>query len=103
MKLLEERDAELENFEQSLIATRKQVADKNAEISDLKIKLDEFKKHFEGEKNLLDECKKHYLNRLNQKQNEIDRYKAYYKYIFIHIFGSIMLIRILFEGLKIMK
>ena len=57
-------------------ATRKQLAEKNAEISELKIKLDEFKTHFDSEKSSLDECKKHYLNRLNQKQNEVDKYKA---------------------------
>ncbi len=53
------------------------MAEKNAEISELKIKIDEFRKHFENDKNSLDECKKHYLNRLNQKQSEIDKYKAY--------------------------
>jgi hypothetical protein len=98
LKLLEERDKELDKFEQSLVgespfsfynlfiktkvtkfkieATRKQLADKNGEISDLKIKLDELKKHQDNEKNMLDECKKYYLNRLNQKQNEIEKYKT---------------------------
>lgn len=96
LKLLEDRDKELDKFEQSLVgksnfmflnlknflirwilkATRKQLADKNGEISELKIKLDELKKYQDNEKNMLDECKKYYLNRLNQKQNEIEKYKA---------------------------
>ena len=97
LKLLEERDAELEKFEQTLIstfqrrkkskffkkliliiiiATRKQLSEKNSEISELKIKIDELKKLTSNEKNILDECKKYYLNRLNQKQSEIDKYKA---------------------------
>ena len=57
-------------------ATRKQLSDKNGEISELKIKLDELKKSADAEKETIDECKKYYLNRLNQKQAEIDKYKA---------------------------
>ncbi len=76
LKLLEERDADLEKYEQTLLANRKQLSDKNAEVSDLKIKIDELKTTKEKEKNALDECKKYYLNRLNQKQNEIDKYKS---------------------------
>lgn len=76
LKLLEERDSELEKYEQTLTATRKQLAEKNSEISELKIKIDELKKLTNNEKNILDECKKYYLNRLNQKQSEIDKYKA---------------------------
>ncbi len=58
------------------IDTRKQLAEKNGEISDLKINIDELKKIKEKEKDSLDECKKYYLNRLNQKQNEVDKYKS---------------------------
>lgn len=75
LKLLEDRDAELDKYEQSLISTRKQLSEKNAEISELKIKLDDLKNHADSEKTSIDECKKYYLNRLNQKQNEIDKYK----------------------------
>jgi hypothetical protein len=51
-------------------------SEKNSEISELKIKIDELKKLTSNDKNILDECKKYYLNRLNQKQSEIDKYKA---------------------------
>lgn len=76
LKLLEERDVDLEKYEQTLLTTRKQLSDKNAEVSDLKIKIDELKVTKDKEKGAVDECKKYYLNRLNQKQNEVDKYKG---------------------------
>jgi hypothetical protein len=60
----------------TIIATRKQLSEKNGEISELKIKIDEMKKCAENEKNALDECKKFYLARLNQKNSELEKYKA---------------------------
>lgn len=57
-------------------AIRKQLADKTSEISELKIKLDELRKLGENEKNAVDECKKYYITRLNQKNNELEKYKA---------------------------
>ncbi|RNA39221.1 coiled-coil domain-containing 57 [Brachionus plicatilis] len=75
LKLLEERDSELEKFEQSISNIRRQLSEKNAEISDLKIRLDDYKKLKEEEKNSLDELKKYYINRLNQKNNDLEKYK----------------------------
>ncbi len=58
------------------IALKKQVSEKNAEISELKIKIDELRKLLEKSQQTIDNDKKHYLSRLNQKQNEIEQYKA---------------------------
>lgn len=51
------------------------MSEKNAEISDLKIRLDDYKKIDNEEKNSLEELKKYYINRLNQKNNELEKYK----------------------------
>ena len=56
--------------------TRKQLSEKNGEISELKIKIDELRKQAENEKNAIDECKKYYMTRLNQKNSEVEKYKA---------------------------
>ncbi len=76
LKLLEERDADLDKYEKTIASTRKQMSDKNSEISELKIKIDELKKSKETEKSELDEVKKYYIGRLSQKQQEIDKYKV---------------------------
>lgn len=52
------------------------MSEKNAEISELKIKIDELKKSSENEKGSVDELKKYYLNRLNQKNSELEKYKT---------------------------
>jgi hypothetical protein len=52
------------------------MSEKNEEISELKIKLDECKKIMNDEKNAVDECKKYFMNRLNAKTTEIEKYKA---------------------------
>lgn len=57
-------------------ATRKQLSERAAEVSELKIKLDEMRSIIENEKNAVDECKKFYVTRLTQKNNEVDKYKA---------------------------
>ena len=51
------------------------MSEKNAEISDLKIRLDDYKRLDDEEKNSLEELKKYYINRLNQKNNELEKYK----------------------------
>ncbi len=53
------------------------MSEKNAEISELKIKIDELKKLLEKVQQNIDNDKKHYLSRLNQKQNEIEQFKAW--------------------------
>lgn len=55
---------------------RKQLAEKNGEVSELKIKADEMRQVIDGEKNSVDECRKYYINMLNQKNNEVDKYKS---------------------------
>ncbi|CAF0791557.1 unnamed protein product [Brachionus calyciflorus] len=76
LKLLEERDSELEKFEQTLTNVRKQLSDKNAEISELKIKIDDFKKLNDTEKTSIDELKKYYITRLNQKNSEFEKFRS---------------------------
>jgi len=76
IKLLEDRDKELDNYEKNITGLRKQLSEKNAEISDLKIKMDGLRKFNERDANAIEETKKHYLIRLNQKQNEIEQYRA---------------------------
>ena len=76
LRLLEERDAELDKLEQSLLATRAQLADRHAECSELRIALDEMRVRDEQAEARLDECKRHYVARLAHKQAEFDKWKS---------------------------
>jgi Tfp pilus assembly protein PilX len=76
LKLMESRDEELAKYEETLLASRRQLSDKNSEISELKIKIDELMKRAQDETDLIDENKKYFMKRLNQKQQELDQYKA---------------------------
>ncbi|KAJ8319441.1 hypothetical protein KUTeg_004532 [Tegillarca granosa] len=75
-KLLEERDQELEQYDASFKGLKAQLNVKNAEISELKIKLDDMKSCMNREASARDDLQRHYQNRLKEKQAEIDSYKC---------------------------
>ncbi|XP_059165716.1 coiled-coil domain-containing protein 57-like [Physella acuta] len=76
LKLLEDRDRELEKYDVSYSEIRMTLNEKNAEISELKIYLDDLKNVIKREEKTKDELQANYQRRLREKQAEVDHYKS---------------------------
>ncbi|KAI8794762.1 coiled-coil domain-containing protein 57 isoform X1 [Biomphalaria glabrata] len=77
LKLLEDRDRELEKYDLSFAEIRNALNEKNAEISELKIHLDDLNNVIKREEKTKDELQANYQRRLREKQVEVDNYKSY--------------------------
>ncbi|KAH9514404.1 hypothetical protein Btru_025159 [Bulinus truncatus] len=77
LKLLEERDRELEKYDCTIAEIRNVLNEKNAEISELKIHLDDLKNVIKREEKTKDELQANYQRRLREKQAEVDNYKCH--------------------------
>nr|KAG5704183.1 hypothetical protein BaRGS_009713 [Batillaria attramentaria] len=75
LKLLEERDQELERYDLMFTDLKAQLNTRNAELSELRIHLDDAKKLQEREQQARDELHSTYQQRLREKQAEIEAYK----------------------------
>uniref|UniRef100_A0A0B7B4I3 Coiled-coil domain-containing protein 57 n=1 Tax=Arion vulgaris TaxID=1028688 RepID=A0A0B7B4I3_9EUPU len=76
LKLLEERDKELEKYDVSYSELQVALNSKNAEISELKIHLDDLKNVIKREEKIEEELRANYQRRLREKQSEVDAYKS---------------------------
>ncbi|GFN86852.1 coiled-coil domain-containing protein 57-like [Plakobranchus ocellatus] len=76
LKLLEDRDRELEKYDISFQELRASSSSKNAEISELKIRIDDLKNVINREEQAKDELQSNYQRRLKEKQAEVDAYKS---------------------------
>ncbi|KAK3090504.1 hypothetical protein FSP39_012356 [Pinctada imbricata] len=76
LKLLEERDQELERYDATFADIRTQLNTKTSEISDLKIQLDDSKIAVNREMHAREELQMHYQHRLKEKQTDIDSYRS---------------------------
>lgn len=76
LKLLEERDRELEKYDISFQEMRASLNSKNAELSELKIRIDDLKNVINREEKAKDELQSNYQRRLREKQAEVDDYKS---------------------------
>ncbi|GFR91486.1 coiled-coil domain-containing protein 57-like [Elysia marginata] len=76
LKLLEERDRELEKYDISFQEVRASLNSKNAELSELKIHIDDLKNVINREEKAKDELQSNYQRRLREKQAEVDDYKS---------------------------
>ncbi|XP_070187035.1 coiled-coil domain-containing protein 57-like isoform X2 [Littorina saxatilis] len=75
LKLLEERDQELERYDLAFTDVKAQLNVRNAEVSELQIKLDDTKKLQQREQQARDELHASYQQRLREKQAEIEAFK----------------------------
>ncbi|XP_022315255.2 coiled-coil domain-containing protein 57-like [Crassostrea virginica] len=76
LKVLEERDQELERYDITFSDLKTQLNVKTAEISELKIQLDDAKSSTKREILAQEDLQKHYQHRLKEKQTEIDSFKS---------------------------
>ncbi|XP_060080442.1 coiled-coil domain-containing protein 57-like [Ylistrum balloti] len=76
MKVLEERDKELETYDLTFSELKSSLNVKNGEISEMKIKLDDMKTWSDRENQAREELQLHYQQRLKEKQAEIDSYRC---------------------------
>ncbi|CAG5122365.1 unnamed protein product [Candidula unifasciata] len=77
LKLLEERDQELEKYDISHSELRTSLNVKIAEISELKIHLDDLKNVIKREEKIREELQANYQKRLKDKQAEVNTYKSH--------------------------
>ncbi|XP_078691345.1 coiled-coil domain-containing protein 57-like isoform X2 [Branchiostoma floridae x Branchiostoma belcheri] len=76
LRLLEERDKELERYD-AVFAELKAVENaKNAEMSELKIQQDELRTAVSREEAARAELQKHYQHRLREQQHELDKFRS---------------------------
>ncbi|XP_052689655.1 coiled-coil domain-containing protein 57-like [Crassostrea angulata] len=76
LKVLEERDQELERYDVTFSELKAQLNVKTAEISELKIQLDDAKSSTKREVLAQEDLQKHYQHRIKEKQAEIDSFKC---------------------------
>lgn len=76
LKVLEERDKELETYDLTFKELKSSLNVKNGEISEMKIKLDDMKTWSDRENQAREELQLHYQQRLKEKQAEIDSYRC---------------------------
>ncbi|OWF50285.1 coiled-coil domain-containing protein 57-like [Mizuhopecten yessoensis] len=76
LKVLEERDKELETYDLTFSELKSSLNVKNGEISEMKIKLDDMKTWSDRENQAREELQLHYQQRLKEKQAEIDSYRC---------------------------
>lgn len=75
------------------------MAVRDAEISDLKIRVDELQANVEREKRAKEELQGNYQHRLRERQQEMEQYRMYYSLCTYHI-SLIFGIMYLFESNK---
>jgi len=75
-KLLDERDKELEKYDSTYSDIKSSLCSKNAEISELKIQIDDLKGVIKREDKSREELQSVYQRRLREKQAEVDSYKS---------------------------
>ncbi|XP_070579694.1 coiled-coil domain-containing protein 57-like [Ptychodera flava] len=75
-KLLQERDLELERYDSIFGDLKATSSAKNAEISELKIKIDEMRSALDRENKAREELQIHYQQRLREKQKEVDMFRS---------------------------
>ncbi|XP_076459611.1 coiled-coil domain-containing protein 57-like [Babylonia areolata] len=75
LKLLEDRDQELERYDLAFTDLKAQLNVRNAEISELQMRLDDVKKGQEREQRARDDLHANYQQRLKEKQTEIEAFK----------------------------
>lgn len=63
-----------------MIEIRNALNEKNAEISELKIHLDDLKNVIKREEKTKDELQANYQRRLREKQVEVDNYKRFFNF-----------------------
>ncbi|XP_066292208.1 coiled-coil domain-containing protein 57-like [Branchiostoma lanceolatum] len=76
LRLLEERDKELERYDAVFAELRAKENAKNAEISELKIKQDELRTAVSREEAARAELQKHYQHRLREQQQDLDKFRS---------------------------
>ncbi|BFZ03196.1 hypothetical protein BsWGS_06235 [Bradybaena similaris] len=76
LKLLEERDQELEKYDISHSELRTALNLKTSEISELRIHVDDLKNVIKREEKIREELQANYQKRLREKQVEVDTYKS---------------------------
>eukprot|EP00118_Oscarella_pearsei_P016098 m.150982 g.150982 ORF g.150982 m.150982 type:complete len:961 (+) comp38561_c0_seq22:358-3240(+) len=75
LKVIEARDAELEQYEATFSSIREREAIHAAEVSDLMIRLDEMRKEVELEHQTREDMRIHYRERLQEKQDEWEEWR----------------------------
>ncbi|XP_071106451.1 coiled-coil domain-containing protein 57-like isoform X1 [Haliotis cracherodii] len=76
LKLLEERDQELQAYDANFTELRAHLSTKTAEVSELKIRLDDMRKATQRETQAMVELQAHYQHRLRERQTEVDSFKT---------------------------
>lgn len=76
LKLLGERDQELDRYDTTFADLKAQLNAKAAEVSECKIEVDEMKSRMNCEIKAREELQLHYQQRLKEKQAEIDSYRS---------------------------
>ncbi|KAK6188076.1 hypothetical protein SNE40_004338 [Patella caerulea] len=74
-KLLQERDQELERYDAVLTNLKADINNKNSEISELKVHVDEMRTQLKQEQKGREELQIHYQQRLKEKQTEVDSFR----------------------------
>ncbi|CAF1354619.1 unnamed protein product [Didymodactylos carnosus] len=75
LKLIDDRDKELLTFDNRLKEFKKQLNNKDGEISELKIINDQLRSVAQQIELQIEEEKKHFIQRLNRKEKDVDIYK----------------------------
>lgn len=76
LKILEERDQELERYDKIYVDLKTELSLKNGEVSELKIQIDDLKSVISRENQAKDELQRHYQQRLKEKQAEIESFRC---------------------------
>lgn len=75
LKLIEERDAELEKYDAVFGKVKQAEHTRAAEVSELLVKVDELKLKVDNEVRAKEELQKHYQKRLQEYQNEMNKFR----------------------------
>lgn len=75
LKLLAERDAELDKYDTEMSVFRSTLASRDGEISDLKIQVDNLRQQLVASAKEREEMTLHCQHRIREKQLEMDEYK----------------------------
>eukprot|EP00058_Branchiostoma_floridae_P021601 XP_002607091.1 hypothetical protein BRAFLDRAFT_68117 [Branchiostoma floridae] len=76
LRLLEERDKELERYDAVFAEMKAKESAKNAEMSELKIAQDDLRTAVSREEAARAELQKHYQHRLREQQQELDKFRS---------------------------
>ncbi|XP_013420877.1 coiled-coil domain-containing protein 57 [Lingula anatina] len=76
LKLLEERDVELERYDAIFGELKAAINAKNGEISEMKIQQDELCASLKREEQAKEQLQMHYQQRMREKQTEVDQFRS---------------------------